>query len=601
MTQEHNINLHSFIVVINKKNQPTSFGDVAEGKDLFFTASTPDNAIEIVGKTRRKITDDCIRTKIKSQQRVVFFTGDGAEVENKEKRGSRRDCCASAAQVDVNYFSQEITVYSSLVGLPPVFYCDMEDKLIITSDIYLLLEIKDFSFYFDIESVKELATIGYPIGNKTLFQNVKMLPAGHILSVSSDGAYKVSRQWELVTSDTLPRWDEFVELQSSAFQKALQKINTTNSFLSLTAGMDTRTILSVLALNKIKVPAYTISGSTLSLDARTARKLCKAYSFEHNIIFLQNEFLSRLPSLSHEACRLSGGLASLTQAHEVFFYSQIDPTSNARLSGNLGNQVGRGGAENISLRNAGLTTFSDAISKNHNGTDELAHWYAPYLRSGGHLSYDFLMEQEIPFSSVGNYTVGNHYAIQQSPYADKQLIETSANRPVVPMNKKEVSLLQMRIKDLHHRFLGEPIETSFQKKLIKDIGGPAAEIPINWGGRAKGGVSVSGVTLGMRALADAALASKSIDSGPVYSAASLLSIAGMHEVCHHNKWLKGPMKEYVLDLFFSKRTKESGLFDTAKLAQTAELYFDNQFNSYKHISLALDLALATKVFDAKVG
>ena len=131
----------------------------------------------------------------------------------------------------------------------------------------------------------------------------------------------------------------------------------------------------------------------------------------------------------------------------------------------------------------------------------------------------------------------------------------------------------MRIKDLHHRFLGEPIETSFQKKLIKDIGGPAAEIPINWGGRAKGGVSVSGVTLGMRALADAALASKSIDSGPVYSAASLLSIAGMHEVCHYNKWLKGPMKEYMLDLFFSKRTKESGLFDTAKLAQTARVVF----------------------------
>ncbi len=53
MTQEHNINLHSFIVVINKKNQPTSFGDVTEGKDLFFTASTPDNVIEIAGKKKR--------------------------------------------------------------------------------------------------------------------------------------------------------------------------------------------------------------------------------------------------------------------------------------------------------------------------------------------------------------------------------------------------------------------------------------------------------------------------------------------------------------------------------------------------------------------
>jgi len=599
MTQNSNIHLHSFLLIFNKRKKFSKDRVTFSRKESSFNVFGPGNPIEISGKIRGMIADNVVRAKIKAQQHMLFYTGDSAEVENKVQEHTCLDCCASSAQIYINFLLQEVTIYSSIVGLPPIFYCDLADKLIVTSDIYLLGEISNFSLYFDIDSVMEITSIGYPIDNKTLFQNVKMLPAGHILSVGKDSGIKLSRQWALPRYKVLPKWSDFLELQSSAFEKALQRIDLTDSFLSLTAGMDTRAIFAALTSNNIKIPVFTMTGSTLSLDARTARKLCKAYHFDHNIIFLNNDFYAQLPSFCSEACRLSGGLASLAQAHEVFFYSQVDKSIKARLSGNLGNQVGRGGAENISLRNAGFMAFNKAICNKNNNFD-LAHWYAPYLKSGGHLSYDFLMEQEIPFSSVGNYTVGNYYATQQSPYADKQLIEISNTRPATPKCEREKSILRMRMKDLRHRFLSESAGISFQMKLIKETGGKVAEIPINWGGKATGGVSIWGVVLGIKALADAVLASKSIDSGPMYKAASLLRITGFHEYRSYNKWLKGPMKDFTLDLFSSKSTKECGLFEISKLEKNAKLYFSNKLDIYKNMSLSLDLALASKIFNARL-
>jgi hypothetical protein len=297
---------------------------------------------------------------------------------------------------------------------------------------------------------------------------------------------------------------------------------------------------------------------------------------------------------------LSGGLASLSQAHEVFFYNRLNNQHSARLSGNLGNQVGRGGAENISLRNAGFLTFDPSIWPASTAPPDLSHWYAPYLQSGGHLSFDFLLEQEIPFSSVGNYGVGNNFAAQQTPYADRQLIEISANRPQSPENKGVTSLLAMRLKDLRHRFLGEPVATSFQRKFIKETDGAVAEIPINWGGRAKGGVSYSGIARGMMALADAALASKAIDTGPIHDVASLFHIVGVHEYRPCNTWLKTHLKDFVLDQFASKSTKECGLFDVATLQKSAHGYFSCKSNSFKNMALSLDLALAAKIFKARL-
>jgi hypothetical protein len=587
------MHVHSFYLIVHKQKSGNS-SPVYRSDGTTFSISAPDNPIEIHGRARSapEVHDQSL---MKEQGRLHLVSGD---MPSSPQGEDTPECSAAAVQIDIDFFSRQVMVYGSLVGLPPVFYRESADRLIITSDIYYFTGIADSALYFDEESVRELSIIGYPIGGKTLFKGVKMLPAGHVLTAGGTRMdISLERYWALPSNQYQPPQREFLEQQSDAFLEAMRRIDISSSFLSLTAGMDTRTILAALTAENINIPAYTMSGPRLSLDARTAGKLCAAYNLEHDIIYLDAEFFDKLPHYSSEACRLSGGLAGLSQAHEVYFYSKVGKYT-ARLSGNLGNQVGRGGAENISLRNAGFLNFNPAIYPPADARD-LRHWYTPYLRGGGHLSFDFLLEQEIPFSSVGNFCVGHNFAVQQSPYADKKLIEVSANRPIA-QSDREKSMSAMRLKDLRHRFLGEPITTSFQRKLIKEIDGAVAEIPINWGGRAKGSVSLGGVAYGMMALADAALASRSIDGGPVYELAAFLGIAGVHEYRSYNRWLKGPLREFALDVFSSKDTKECGLFNIPALRENAHSYFFGGSNTYKSISLSLDLALAAKSFNARL-
>src|SRR4029077_5036952 len=103
--------------------------------------------------------------------------------------------------------------------------------------------------------------------------------------------------------------------------------------------------------------------------------------------------------------------------------------------------------------------------------------------------------------------------VEQSPYASRALIELLPLRPRVAENNDNLSVLQRRLNDLRHRFLGEPVRHSFQRTLIARQGGAVASYPINWGWRAKGGVSVAGALTGLATFIDAMAGSRGIEGG----------------------------------------------------------------------------------------
>lgn len=595
------IALKSFRIILKTRNG-------VHASDLRFKHDNHDVSIESVcgsfqmqATTQESVPIQDFSAALHNKSSIIFITGDASSLPQSPDSPLQQVCNGATSIIDIDLFSLQLTIHSSLTGLPPVFIRQNDKELAIGSDLHLFRDCTTDSLVFDPESIKELSIIGYPIAGKTLFKDIRMLPAGHSLNAGTDQETTITRYWSYSTAtERTIAWHEFTELQSKAFEESMANIDFSGSFLSLTAGMDTRAILAALATSRVKIHAYTMSGKTLTLDARTAKKLCDAYGMSHSTVHLDDHFLRKLPSYCEEACKLTGGLSSLSQAHEIYFYSQIQEGSRARLSGNLGNQVGRGGAENISLRNAGFSAIHPDLSSAIHET-ELHHWYAPFLESGGNLSYTFLLEQEIPYSSVGNYCLGNSYAIQQTPYAGRELIDISANRPKISGKKQESSLMAMRFKDLHHRFLGEPEQWSFQRQFIRKSSGPVADIPINWGGKAGGGVSPGGVLMGLRALGDAVLASKKIDSGPLYTAASVCGIAGIHEYRPLNKWLKEHLHDFAQDVFHDTITRECGLFHMDSLVNEAKEYFAGNTAKFNTMLYSLDLALAAQIYKAKLA
>lgn len=513
--------------------------------------------------------------------------------DDSEWGGNRADeCMAYGAAIRFDTGKKTLRILTSIVGLPPVFVCRCEGMTILTSDIYLVPGVTGKGLKFDKKGIADLFTIGHPVEHRTLFEDVAVAPCGSSIEYNG-GSLRIESAWDLPGAARYDDWDAFTGLQMRAFEDALENMDLSQSFLSLTAGLDTRTILAYLARKGLKLPTITMCGEGSSLDSMTAERLCKAYGFEFKTIFLGKEFYGKLPELTLEASKLSGGVLSMDQATEVFFFRHMGPGVIARLNGNLGNQVGRGGMEKISMRGLDESILSNEIRRN----TVSEHWYSRAKSLDGRLDFKFLLQNEVPFSSMGNYSIGNHYAIQQSPYANARLIGISGRAPLRSKEAGSPSLIRMRLKDLNHRFFGEPERTSFQRRYIKETGGFVAECPINWGWRARGGVSVPGLLNGVLALTDAYVASKHLSEGVLGLALKKGGILGLHEYKYFSAWIRTHLKAFIGDTLGSRGVRESGIFDRSALEKlTGKI--DEPMEHQKELIFALDVACAQQVFMA---
>jgi hypothetical protein len=375
----------------------------------------------------------------------------------------------------------------------------------------------------------------------------------------------------------------------------VRRIDVSNSFLSLTAGLDTRTVFATLASQGRLVPSVTMTGRQRSLDARTAARLCRAYGARHEFVTFDDRFTAGLPRYVDQASVLSGGLSSLGQAPEVYFYDQLQREFSARVSGNLGNQVGRGGTEGVGLRRAAVDLIAPSLAAVAD-TDGEGHWLLAKLDADDTTVLGVILHEEIPFSSVGNFSVGHHFAVQQSPYANRRLLEVLSLRPAKARSAPSGSLVRMRLRDLRHRFLGEPMEASFQRQLLKRRGGLAASYPINLGWRASGGVSPAGLVMGAAALLGMVAQKTGFDEGTIGGLVARTGIPALHNFRQSGRWLRHHLQEFTRDTLSARSVHDSGLFEPRPLQRVLDEHFSGARDHYQTVTFALDAALAHRLF-----
>ncbi|MBX3173917.1 MAG: hypothetical protein KF709_05860 [Gemmatimonadaceae bacterium] len=502
-------------------------------------------------------------------------------------------CLAAGVPLRLEPAGDRLVLHTSLVALPPVFIFESDAVVALASDVASLRRVPGVRLRFDPVGVAQLGAVGHPIQHRSLFEGLRLAPAGARLTLDAQGRVATSAAWELPAARAVSS-DELLAAQESAFREAVERIDVSTSVLSLTAGLDTRAVFSSLAAAGRLVPGCTITGPRPSLDARVAATLCRHYGVAHTAIEIGDAFERDLPSLMDRASLLSGGLESLGQAPEVYLYDVLAGRFGARLSGNLGNQIGRGGTEGVSVRGADLEVLGPALRTE--STTSSSHWLIDQLDAGPREAITFILQQEIPSTLVGNFSVGSHFAVQQTPYASRALIDTLAQRAAAMHDVASRSALRLRLRDLRHRFFGEPASRSFQRRLVAQIGGFAAEYPINWGWRPTGGVSLPGMAWGAATLVGMYARARGLDDGALRSVMRTTGLPALHDFRESRRWLRVTLREYLRDLVGSQRIREAGLFDTARLTAALDAYAAGAAGHYATITFALDVALAHRNF-----
>jgi hypothetical protein len=480
-----------------------------------------------------------------------------------------RQTLAAAATLAWEPSTRRFTIRTSILGLPPVYLYRGDGRTILTSDLALLAAWPGVELTFDREGVRQFCRIGYPVGYRTLFAGVEVVPGGLQVAIDEHGGLGVQRVWRMPSPQPLARWEELTELQAALFRRAVRRIEGHEAFLSLTGGLDTRAILAALLEAGRVLPALTMGWKDLSLDAVLASALCRAYGIPHDVVAFDESFAAEIADHALMAAQLTGGLAGLDQATEVAFYRRIGPTWQTRVSGCLGNQVGRRGLEQLSLRHGDLALLGEAWSAPQAGTDD-----GPTLASDAADASDphVAAFHRALFASVANYGVGQHFMEQVSPYATRSLIESLAHAPSEAHVLGD-STLGVRLRDLRHRFVGEPMHRSFQRQVIAGLGGRVAAQPINWGWRASGGLSLPGVVYGLLAAVDAAAVSRTRLAAVGRAVARLPGIVGRHTFRQPRRWWS---RDRLQSLLLDRDTRHSGLFHVPTLRRRIEEHYSGR-------------------------
>lgn len=516
----------------------------------------------------------------------IYLLGDGQDLgqEGNEFLGH-------GALLKIDTSDKQIFLRTSLTGFPPIFIYQDSACTVIASSIDRIAAAPGVHLTFDPQGTVEFALIGKPIEHRTLFKNLSVVPAGVGLTVDLAGGMRMTERWRPPRDAPFVSWRDYSAAQEEALTAALHRMNLSRSFLSLTAGLDTRVIFALLRHEGHTLPAFTISGVSDSLDARRAKELCDAYDLKHTVVSLDDGFIRQFADCAIEASRRSGGLASFTQASEVFFYRALQNAYDGRLSGMLGNQIGRSGTEGIGLRNVPLNVFDGDFIKVAKRLSN-RHWFKE-ITDGAGFSALHLIQQESLFASVANFGIGSSYTIQQTPYADRTVILQKLREPL--LRDTSTSAAVVRLRDLKHRFLGDPIQTSFQRQIVARAGGPVARSPINWGWRAAGGVSPSGLTLGILALFDALANSRLPKNCLAARIIARTRIAGLSGFEYQDLLQKRPVAEFVFDTLDSSTARYSPVIDQTVLRRAQAKGFGDR-SARKTLLFALDIVLAQRNF-----
>ena len=502
---------------------------------------------------------------------------------------SKDGLCANAALIEIDLVAGHARAISSIVGLPPITYRTDGN---FDSFSCPLLPNRNVPRQFDIDGVADTLRWGHPLDGRTLFKDVFVVPPHSSLTLEPGKPLIVRRLStnESPASHKSLDQSQLLESQVAAMLSAAARMPSSNAFLSLSGGLDSRTALVALLSQGHSVPCVSMAGSPYSLDARIARQFCMAHGLAHEIVEFGADYIRCLPDLARQSALLTGGVSSLSQTIDLYLYSQIGKTSLIRISGHLGNQVGRGGVESIAATSVHDQIFSEEL-RLALARRPLSPWFVPRMTEVGFSSV--LFEQEVHYWSIANYMLGSSRALQLSPYADVALLEMAKAWFDDDPQFTNLTRATIRRRDMRHRLFGPPIQRSFQRTILTRHDTAGRNVPINWGWQAHGGWSFRGSPAALRFAADA-LASK---LGRQYKSLKrpmtrLSSALGNpSELVGWPTVLRGPLRTFACDVLLSRRIAESGLFEMSNLRHALDEHFSGHVNHHDTLYRAFEIAL----------
>jgi asparagine synthase (glutamine-hydrolysing) len=188
-------------------------------------------------------------------------------------------------------------------GIKPLYYTEVDGKLIFASEIKAILEHPAITRDVDLSSIHDYLSFLYVPSPRTMFSGIRKLPAAHWLKFS-EGQLHIERYWKLEFnhSDNVASEEEYAEqvyecLKESVKMRLMSEVPL-GAFLS--GGVDSSGIVAMIGkLMSEPVKTFSIGFKSQGLynELPYARLMAKRYTTEHHEFIVEPNAVELVPKM----------------------------------------------------------------------------------------------------------------------------------------------------------------------------------------------------------------------------------------------------------------------------------------------------------------
>lgn len=257
-----------------------------------------------------------------------------------------------------------LTIVRDRTGIKPLYYAQIGNSFIFSSEIKAILGSKLIKAELDYEGLHQFLTFLWTVHEKTLFKNIFQLPPAHFL-IWKNGEINIKQYWDLDFSNedfekTEDYWQsQVLETLDKCVQMEMIADVPLGAFLS--GGVDSSSIVALMTKHsKQKISTYTtgISAEDLQFDiipddVEWSRKVAEILPIDYHETLLTPDLTELLPKLVFQM-----DAPVIDMAIPSFLISkQARKTQKVMLSGMGGDEIFAGYPRQMAMQVAGKFDF----------------------------------------------------------------------------------------------------------------------------------------------------------------------------------------------------------------------------------------------------
>ena len=280
-----------------------------------------DDGSEMVLYLGKVYDDEKLRSKLVQRGDTITDNHGPAELFLRcfKRLGRESLCGLNGIYVIVIWDSLEkkLTIINDRHGFRKLYYLHSGNKFFFATEISAMCWNHDFPKSVDEIGLSNFLMFGYLLDDRTLFENIKILPQASVLTYS-DNQLSIEKYWDYsFYRDDEPVWleDYYVDGLYEVIENAIRKrVNGLNKIaIPLSGGLDSRVIAGML--HNIGFPGKVITysyGNKNSYDVIYGRQIAQKLHYIHHFVPID---MSYIKNYAGEFTRVNDGMITCLNAH----------------------------------------------------------------------------------------------------------------------------------------------------------------------------------------------------------------------------------------------------------------------------------------------